>query len=267
VLLAVAIAATLGALVALPVLRLTGLYLALATIAFGQLMDNLVFKSDKLYAFGKSLPVERVSLFGYDFSDTGTYVFFMVLVFALLAMVLLAVRRGAIGRLLIALRDSPAACGTLGLNQRWLRVALFAVSAGVAGLGGAFLAGLHEFSTADDFQTMYSLQLLLAVSVAGVTTMTGAFSGGLLLMLLPVLAATNKSLAGLALVVLGVGAIMLGRDPNGLSNMFYRAVRGSGLRVPLPQRARSFAAPEPSAPAAAEADSRSEKQVAGHGVA
>ena len=269
VLLAVAIAAALGALVALPVLRLTGLYLALATIAFGQLMDNLVFKSDKLYAFGKSLQVDRVSLFGYDFSNTNTYVFFMVVVFAVLAMVLLAVRRGTIGRLLIALRDSPAACGTLGLNQRWLRVALFAVSAGIAGLGGAFLAGLQGFSTADDFQTMYSLQLLLAVSVAGVTTMTGAFSGGLLLMLLPVLAGTNKSLAGLELVVLGVGAIVLGRDPNGLSNMFFRAVRGSGLRLPLPGRTAAFVAPEPAAgaPAAVEAESRPEKQVAGHGVA
>src|SRR3954451_7284814 len=140
VLLAVAIAAALGALVALPVLRLTGLYLALATIAFGQLMDNLVFKSDKLYAFGKSLQVERLSLFGYGFDDTAAYVVFMVIVFAVLAMALLSLRRGAIGRLLIALRDSPAACGTLGLNQRWLRVALFAVSAGIAGLGGAFLA-------------------------------------------------------------------------------------------------------------------------------
>ena len=161
------------------------------------------------------------------------------------------------------------ACGTLGLNQRWLRVALFAVSAGIAGLGGAFLAGLHGFSTADDFQTMYSLQLLLAVSVAGVTTMTGAFSGGLLLMLLPVLAATNKSLAGVALAVLGVGAIMLGRDPNGLSNMFFRAVRGSGLRLPLPQRSPAFVAPEPAvgAHAAGDVEARPEKQVAGHGVA
>ena len=267
VLLAVLVSAAVGAVVALPVLRLTGLYLALATIAFGQLMDNLVFKSDGLYSFGKSLQVERMSLFGYDFSDTKTYVFFMVIVFALLAIGLLALRRGPIGRLLIALRDSPAACGTLGLNQRWFRVGVFTVSAGIAGLGGALLAGLHEFATADDFQTMYSLSVLLAVVVAGVTTMTGAFAGGMLLMLLPVLASTSKSLAGLELVVLGGGAILLGQDPNGLSNMLFRLARGRGLRLPIRQRTGVFVSRTGAAPGPSQADSLPEKQVAGHGVA
>jgi branched-chain amino acid transport system permease protein len=137
VLLAVLIAAGVGAAVALPVLRLTGLYLALATIAFGQLMDKLVFQADWMFGYGGSLQAERVSLFGYDFTDTGPYVFLMVVVFVIVGVALLVLRRGPIGRLLIALRDSPAACGTLGLNQRWFRVAVFSGSAGIAGLAGA----------------------------------------------------------------------------------------------------------------------------------
>ena len=64
VVMAVVIAAAVGALVALPVLRLTGLYLALATLAFGQLMDKLVFQANFMFGFNGSLNAKRMSLFG-----------------------------------------------------------------------------------------------------------------------------------------------------------------------------------------------------------
>ena len=133
-------------------LRLTGLYLALATLAFGQLMDKLVFQADFLFGYGGTLQAKRVSLLGYDFDSTAAYVVLMVVVFAAVGLGILALRRGPIGRLLIAMRDSPAACGTLGLNQRWFRVALFSASAGVAGLAGGLLAGLNGIVSPADFQ-------------------------------------------------------------------------------------------------------------------
>jgi branched-chain amino acid transport system permease protein len=266
ILIAILVSAAVGALVALPVLRLTGLYLALATLAFGQLMDNIVFQANSLYAFGGSLPVDRVSLFGYGFGDTGAYVFLMVAVFVLVALGLLALRRGPVGRLLIALRDSPVACGTLGLNQRWFRVAVFSVSAGIAGLGGALLAGLHEYATAADFDTFQSLPLLLTVVVAGVTSMSGALVGGFLLMLLPVIQATDPSLSGLVFLVIGGGALLLGRDPNGLMNVVYRGLRSAEPYLPMPARLRARTGPRPPA-APTEVESAPEKQVVGHGVA
>jgi branched-chain amino acid transport system permease protein len=265
ILAAVLISAAVGALVALPVLRLTGLYLALATLAFGQLMDNLVFQANFMFGFGGILHARRVSLLGYDFEDTGAYVFLMVVVFVALGIGLLALRRGPVGRLLIALRDSPAACGTLGLNQRWFRVAVFSLSAGIAGLGGALLAGLNRFAAPQDFLTLQSLPLLLVAVVAGVTSVSGAFLGGLLLMLLPVIQATVPSLSGLVFLVIGGGAIMLGRDPNGLVNLFFRGIRLAQPRLPLPARLRPRAAA--SAPAIEEIETAPESQVAGHGVA
>jgi branched-chain amino acid transport system permease protein len=270
IVLAVLISAAVGALVALPVLRLTGLYLALATLAFGQLMDNLVFQANFMFGFGGILHAKRVSLLGYDFDDTSAYVFFMVVVFVLLGIGLLALRRGPVGRLLIALRDSPAACGTLGLNQRWFRVAVFSLSAGIAGLGGALLAGLNRFAAPQDFLTLQSLPLLLVAVVAGVTSVSGAFVGGMLLMLLPVIQATVPSLSGLVFLLIGGGAIMLGRDPNGLVNLFFRGIRLAQPRIPLPARLRPASAAAPSAVAvydADELDNIPESQVAGHGVA
>jgi branched-chain amino acid transport system permease protein len=269
VLMAVLIAAGVGAAVALPVLRLTGLYLALATLAFGQLMDYLVFQANFMFGFGGKLNAKRVSLFGYDLSDNGSYIFFMIVVFLLVGLGLLALRRGPVGRLLIALRDSPAACATLGLNQGWFRVAVFSCSAGVAGLAGALLAGLHGFAAPNDFKELQSLPLLLAAVVAGITTISGAFAGGMLLMLLPVLAATDKSLSGLEFLVLGGGAILLSRDPNGLVNFAFRGLRALAPRLPLPPQLRRYSAAPPVfvVNEAEESENIPEAQVAGHGVA
>jgi branched-chain amino acid transport system permease protein len=273
ILFAVLISAAVGALVSLPVLRLTGLYLALATLAFAQLMEKLVFQADFMFGYGGTLTAKRVSLFGYDFNSTGTYVVLTVVVFVLVGIGLLALRRGAIGRLLIALRDSPAACGTLGLNQRWFRVAVFSVSAGIAGLAGALLAGLERFVSPTDFATLQNLPLLLCAVVAGVTTVSGAFFGGVLLMLIPVIQATEPKLSGLVFMVIAVGALLLGRDPNGLINQFFKGARVVSPRLPLPSWLAG-GAPRPALAANlpgelgdVEAEHPREAQVAGHGVA
>ncbi|MEO9140602.1 MAG: ABC transporter permease [Jatrophihabitans sp.] len=264
ILFAVLITAAVGALVALPVIRLTGLYLALATLAFGLLVDKLVFQADFLYGFGGTLQAQRVSIFGYDFSNTSVYVFLMLFVFIAVGIGLLVLRRGPIGRLLIALRDSPAACGTLGLNQRWFRVAVFSASAGIAGLAGALLAGLSGTLSAVSFATLQSLPLLLVAVVAGVTTVSGAFFGGVLLMLLPVVQATAPAYSGLVFMVIAIGAILLAKDPNGLVNIFFKAVRSLEPRLPAQVRAYT-AGRQPALQVSAE--TIPDKQVAGHGVA
>ncbi len=221
------VAAGVGALVALPVLRLTGLYLALSTLAFGVLMDKLVFQASFAFGYNGSLPARRLSLLGVEFSDTGAYVVLMTIVFVAMGIGLLLLRRGELGRILIAMRDSPAACGTLGLNMRWFRVALFGLSAGMAGLAGALFAGLRETVAATDFQLFASLPLLLLAVVCGVTSVTGAAIGGVFLMMLPVLQSSYPGLAGLAFAVIGFGAVALGRDPNGLANLIF----GLGRRL------------------------------------
>ena len=220
-LLAVLIAAAVGALVAIPVLRLTGLYLALATLAFAQLMDKLVFQASFAYEIGNPLSADRLSILGLKFSGTGAYTVLMTVFFVLVALLVIAVRRGRLGRILIAMRDSQAACGTLGLDLRWMRVGLFAGSAGIAGLAGALFAGLRGTTVSADFQFFSSLLLLLMAVVWGVTSVTGAVLGGVFLMYLPVAQSNNPSIAGLLFVLLGVGAVVVGRDPNGLANKLF----------------------------------------------
>lgn len=167
------------------------------------------------------LDAERLSILGRRIESTDGYVFTMLVFFVLMAILLLVLRRGALGRVLIAMRDSPAACGTLGLDMRWFRVGLFGVSAGMAGLAGALYAGLRGIIGANDFQSFGSLTLLLLAVVFGVTSVTGAALGGVGLMLLPVMQSENPSIAGLIFAVIGFGAVLLGRDPNGLANHMF----------------------------------------------
>ena len=237
-LLSALIAAGVGALVALPVLRLTGLYLALATLAFGVLMDKMVFQSEHAFGYNGTLHAERLSILGASIGSTGGYVVVMVAFFVLMSLGLLLLRRGAMGRLLIAMRDSPQACGTLGLDLRWFRVGLFALSAGMAGVAGALFAGLRGTVGAADFMYLNSLPLLLLAVVFGVTSVTGAALGGVGLMLMPVMQSDHPGIAGLIFAIVGFGAVALGRDPNGLSNRLFAlgryADRRFGLRERLP---------------------------------
>lgn len=251
---AAAIAAVVGALVALPVLRLTGLYLALATLAFGQLMDKLVFNANFMFGQNGSLPVRRVGLLGDSMDSDAAYVVLMLAAFLLIGLAVLGIRRGPLGRLLIALRDSPQAAGTLGLNQRWFRVGLFSVSAGIAGFAGALMAGLQEIAAPGSFATIASLPTVLVAVVAGITTVSGALVGGILLMFT---LTTTGAPQGMIFIVLAVGAILLARDPNGLVNLFYTGVRTLAGRVRVPERTWPFG----------DAPAREEKVEAGHGAA
>ncbi|MCW2856717.1 MAG: amino acid/amide transporter rane protein 2, family / amino acid/amide transporter [Marmoricola sp.] len=220
--LAIVITAIVGAIVAIPVLRLTGLYLALATLAFGQLMDQLFFTSQWAFQFDNPLTAHRPSIFGFSFGREGRYVDLMAVMLVLVALVVIAIRRGRLGRMLIAMRDSQAACGTLGLDQRWFRVGLFAGSAGIAGLSGALLAGLRVTISSSTFIYFNSLILLMIAAVWGVTSITGAVIGGAFMMYLPVAQSNYPTYAGLMFVVVAVGAVILGRNPNGLTYWMFR---------------------------------------------
>jgi branched-chain amino acid transport system permease protein len=153
---------------------------------------------------------------------------------------LLALRRGSMGRVTIALRDSPAGVSTLGLDARWFRVGLFGLSAAMAGVAGALFAGLREGVGSSDFIFFQSLLLLLFAVVFGVTSVTGAVLGGFGFMLLPVLQSDYPDIAGLLFVILAIGAILLARNPNGLAIYGFRlgklAERHVGPRLRRPEK-------------------------------
>ena len=192
---AAAIAVPLGVLVALPALRLQGLYLALVTFALAQVSAAVIFQDTRIYGLG-GVTVGRLEVFGIDFSGNEAFAVLCGIVFALVAIGVLALRRGSFGRRLAAMRDSQAACATLGMDVRRTKLAVFALSSAIAGLAGALHGGLGFTVSQLDFEPLFNVLLFLFAFVGGITTVTGALLGGLLFAALPLVQSETRSTPG-----------------------------------------------------------------------
>jgi branched-chain amino acid transport system permease protein len=219
-----ALAGAVGVLVALPAARLTGIELALATGAFAVILDRWVFSTADvelgpvtITTFNRdALPVDRLSLPFVGTLTTGEVLVPMVAVFTSVHLVLVAVRRSAFGDRLLALRESPAACATLGLDPVAARLGVFGFSAALAGLGGGLYAGTLGGITPDLFNLFLSLPLLLTTVAGGVAATGGAVFAAVTLGTIPILAATFAGVAGLLGLLPGTMGITLGRNPDGV---------------------------------------------------
>jgi branched-chain amino acid transport system permease protein len=215
ILAAVALASAVGALVALPALRLRGLYLALATLAFAYGMDLAFFNNLSLFGASLSLSVSRPDIPGISLSNGGTYLVLLYVVFAALAVGLLALRRSAFGRRLMAISDSPAACVTLGIDMTRSKLAVFALSAGIAGLGGALYGGATTLVGPNDFQFILSLTILLLGVVWGIRTTAGMLVAGVVFALGPLLEQHLTHPRDAFSLFVGLAAIGVSQNPEG----------------------------------------------------
>jgi len=213
-LMAVVITAAVGAIVSLPALRLDGLYLALMTLAFAVFMEVLIFPLESMFGPGSNL-VPRLDLPWLSMDSQGTYFVFMAVVYALLAIGILAMRRAAFGRRLIAMRDSPAACATLGMSTNRTKLLVFTMSAAIAGLGGAVYWGFTGTVTAVEFTMVASLLILLLAVIGGVSTASGALLGGFFFALITIISQEVPELDWLPAIAPAVVGISLARNPDG----------------------------------------------------
>ncbi|HWW54399.1 MAG TPA: ABC transporter permease [Acidimicrobiales bacterium] len=212
---AVALPALLGAVLAVIVLRLRGLYLALATLAFAYGMDSLFF--NHLLGFGGILAVGRVAAH----SQRGFFMEVAVL-FAATAVGVLSLRRGSFGRQLAAVNDSEVACASLGMNIVGTKVVVFTLAAGIAGLGGALYGGWQGQVGPSDFAMLTSLILLLLITLGGIDTVAGAFAAALFGAFRPIIE-QHVHISGISFMLIGLGAITLGYNPGGIAGQVNEA--------------------------------------------
>jgi branched-subunit amino acid ABC-type transport system permease component len=164
------VAACVGAVVALPSFRLSGIYLAVITFGVGLLFQNLLYGTYLMFGSAGTQTVRRPELFGLrTASDDGYY--YTVLAIALLCfLAIVVVRRSRLGRLLRALSDSPLALDAHGANTRLTRLYVFCISALLAGIGGALIAGVTQSAGGDitgPFNYFNSLVLVALLAFCG----------------------------------------------------------------------------------------------------
>jgi branched-chain amino acid transport system permease protein len=225
---AVVIVAVIGAVVALPALRLTGVYLALATAAFAVLVSKLVFNQRQTFQTG-NIDVPPLDIPGVDVGSPRSRLILLAVAFAALGLGVVALRRSPLGRRMIALKDSPAAAATLGMNLTATKVTAFAISAGIGACAGA-LAGDKVSPQQYDF--LQSLPVVLLAVVGGVASVAGALFGGMLLGGNAILVAIAPAMTNISKVLPGTIGITLGRNPAGASEQIaqnYRPLLGRRL--------------------------------------
>ena len=143
----------------------------------------------------------------------------MTAVFVVLGLGVLLLRRSRFGRRLQALKDSPAACATIGMDLTATKLGVFALAAGIAGIGGYLfgcwrqLAGQSNFSLING--ALPGLAVLLLAVVGGVAVIAGAFVGAALLVLMPRLGELYPPINNLMLIAPGLVGVSLGQNPDG----------------------------------------------------
>ena len=227
--------APLGVVVALPALRLKGLYLALATLAFAQLGDKLLFRHPSVISQVKQGNLYKpLDLLGFhisnDPSDRKAFIVFLAVAFALLFFLLDVLRRSRWARRWIAMADSPAASATVGVNLTASKVAVFALSGAIAGFAGTMLGLDYGALRVDSFPLLAGLPLVLLLAVYGVRYPAAAFFGALGLASFPALFEVfhhASYLTSIELIGPGVAAISMAYRPEGA--VFYAGRDLAGL--------------------------------------
>lgn len=168
-LLAMLVAVPVGAIVAIPAIRLSGLFLALATLGFGILLQYLFYSTNLMFGLTTSgIPAPRpdVSIFGLSLaSDKGFY--YVLLVAAVLSTaVIMVIQRSRLGRLLGALADSPLALETQGATTNVIKVLVFCLSAAFASLAGALIAVEFHYAVGANYDPFLSLVYVALVVIA-----------------------------------------------------------------------------------------------------
>ena len=226
--LVVVICGVVGALVALPALRLKGLYLALSTMAFALFCEKAVFAGVPVFAQGDA-SYERLQLGPIDTSSNRANLVLMAVVFVLLGLLVTVLRRGPFGRRLQAMKDSPAACATLGLDLTRLKLEVFALSAAIAGLGGALLGGWRGKVGTEQFALLQGalpgLPLVLMAVVGGIAAIAGVLLGAMLYSMFPLIGDTYPALKNLMTVLPGLAGISLAANPDGAISQAASKVR------------------------------------------
>jgi branched-chain amino acid transport system permease protein len=176
--------------------------------------------------FGFSgLRVGRPEILGLSTTSDAAFAVWCAIVFAAFGILVGVVRRSWFGRHLTAIRDSELASATLGMPVRRVKVAVFALSAFIAGCAGSLFGGMSGTVDGTQFEPVNSLVILLYAFVGGITTVTGAAIAGGLFALLVYAQSTFPELAGLVFVAIGAAAISLGRQPDGIAGLALSAVR------------------------------------------
>ena len=208
-----------GFLLGIPILRLKGFYIAMATLAFGVVVSEIILQWSSLTNGdnGLNVPVAKIAGFAFD-SDYKLY-YLIIPVTIVLTMLAKNLVNGYIGRAFIALRESEIAAQTIGIDLARFKTIAFAISAFYTGVAGGLFAYLITFISPDAFTIELSVDFIAMIVIGGMGSILGSIIGAV------ILTGMQQILAGLLdlqILIFGISLIVfMIFMPRGISGMIY----------------------------------------------
>lgn len=215
VLIGLSASALAGLIVGIPCLRLTGDYLAIATVGFGEIIRILLINMDSVGA-SRGLPgiVKLTNLP-------------IVIAATLLSLYLMqSLMKSSHGRAILSVREDEIAARSMGINVRFYKTFSFVWGSLFAGLAGALFAHNQQFLHPNNFNFLITVQVLLMIVIGGIGSQWGAILGAIIVTLVPELLRFNESLSQIRNLIFGVIMIVVMLwQPEGLMGLLKRRTR------------------------------------------
>jgi branched-chain amino acid transport system permease protein len=228
---AAALAALTGLLIGLPAIRVSGLYLAMVTLAFSIVVEQIAGRWKSVTGGHNGMPVPDLVIFGWSLGGLKPFYYVCLVVLVIVFLALVNLMRGRTGRAFVGVRDSEAAAHALGIHVAATKVLAFVVSAAISGLAGALMAHHVQFLSPEAFSMLLSLELVLMVVIGGLGSLRGAILGAVLIGMLPTFISRLKPLLpdhiakqmGLEVFMFGfVLAVFVLFEPRGLNGRWLK---------------------------------------------
>ena len=203
----------LGVLIAIPVLRLHGIYLAIATLALSILTEDIIVLAEPWTGGVVGLTAPAISIAGVEFDRIGSPGLFYWLCLAVAVLVTLGycnILRAPLGRAFLAVRDSEISAQAMGVNLARTRAAAFGLSCMATGWAGALMGHFFYTFNHEVFTVVISIQLLLMIVIGGLGSIHGAYYGAVVVEIIP--QAINIARDGIAQALGGGGVAIPGLE-------------------------------------------------------
>ncbi len=186
------LAGGIGIIVGLPALRLSGLYLTMATMAFAFIVEEILVRWESLTMGNIGITVVPAKIGPLVFDTEMKQYYLMLVVLILVILGTRNVLRSPVGRALIAIRDSETAAQAIGISLAKFKTMAFIISAAFTGIAGALYAHKVSFINPESFTILLSIELLAMVIIGGLGSIHGAIFGAAFVILLPQVIVLSK---------------------------------------------------------------------------
>ncbi len=207
---AAAFSASVGVIVGLPALRLKGIYLAISTLAFNVIIEEIATRWESLTGGSGGKHVSAVSLFGWKLESDSEFYYLCLALTVLCCLACINLLRSPTGRAFVAIRDSEISASCMGVNLAKYKTLSFALSAALTGIGGALYAHKISFISPEQFTLLASIELVTIVIIGGVGFLHGAVLGAAFIIVLPQLISIAKDYLPSAVATTGLQGVVFG---------------------------------------------------------